>query len=116
VLLLALSMVFLLGALSLGMLISIKTKSQLLASQVAMVVTFLPSFLLSGFMYDIGNMPVWLQAITHLFPARYFVTILKAIFLKGVGLRLLWPEALFLTLFAVLVTVAANRKFRKSLD
>lgn len=115
VLLLALSMVFLLGALSLGMLISIKTKSQLLASQVAMVVTFLPSFLLSGFMYDIGNMPAWLQAITHLFPARYFVTLLKAIFLKGAGLRLVWPEVLFLTLFAAMVSVAAHRKFRKSL-
>ena len=107
--------IFLIGTLSLGMLISIVAKNQLLASQVAMVVTFLPSFLLSGFMYDIGNMPAWLQAITHLFPARYFVALLKAIFLKGTGLRLVWPEVLFLTLFAVLVTVAAHRKFRKSL-
>ncbi len=115
-LLLGLSMIFLLGALSLGMLISIKTKSQLVASQVAMVVTFLPSFLLSGFMYDIGNMPGWLQAITTVFPARYFVTILKGIFLKGIGLRILGTQALFLGIFALVVTVAANRKFRKNLD
>jgi ABC-2 type transport system permease protein len=86
------------------------------ASQVAMVVTFLPSFLLSGFMYDIGNMPGWLQAITYAFPARYFVTILKGIFLKGIGLRMLGVEVLFLTLFALLVTAAANRKFRKNLE
>jgi ABC-2 type transport system permease protein len=113
---LALSLVFLLGALSLGMLISIKAKSQLVASQVAMVVTFLPSFLLSGFMYDIGNMPGWLQAITYAFPARYFVTILKGIFLKGVGLRMLAVEAAFLALFSLIVTAAANRKFRKNLE
>ncbi len=115
-LLLGLSLIFLLGALSLGMLISIKAKSQLVASQVAMVVTFLPSFLLSGFMYDIGNMPGWLQAVTYAFPARYFVNILKAIFLKGIGLRMLGVEVLFLTTFALIVTVAANRKFRKSLE
>jgi len=97
------------------MLISIKAKSQLVASQVAMVATFLPSFLLSGFMYDIGNMPGWLQAITHAFPARYFVTILKGIFLKGIGLRMLWVEAAFLAFFALIVTAAANRKFQKRL-
>jgi len=113
---LGLSLIFLLGALSLGMLISIKAKSQLVASQVAMVATFLPSFLLSGFMYDIGNMPGWLQAITYAFPARYFVTILKAIFLKGIGLRMLGVEVLFLALFALIVTAAANRKFRKNLE
>ena len=115
-LLLGLSLIFLLGALSLGMLISIRAKSQLVASQVAMVLTFLPSFLLSGFMYDIGNMPGWLQGITYAFPARYFVTILKALFLKGVGLGMLGVEAAFLALFALLVVAAANRTFRKTLE
>jgi ABC-2 type transport system permease protein len=81
-----------------------------------MVVTFLPSFLLSGFMYDIGNMPRWLQAITRAFPARYFVTILKGIFLKGIGLRMLGIEAVLLALFALIVTAAANRTFRKTLE
>ena len=115
-LLLGLSLIFLLGALSLGMVVSIKAKSQLVASQVAMVFTFLPSFLLSGFMYDIGNMPGWLQAITYAFPARYFVTILKGIFLKGVGLSVLGPEAVFLAAFALVVTVAARATFRKNLE
>ncbi len=116
VLLLGLSLVFLLGALSLGMLISIRAKSQLVASQVAMVVTFLPSFLLSGFMYDIGNMPGWLQGITYAFPARYFVTILKGLFLKGIGLPVLGAEVGFLALFAAVVTLAATRAFRKNLE
>ncbi len=115
-LLLGLSLIFILGSLSLGMLISIRAKSQLVASQVAMVVTFLPSFLLSGFMYDVGNMPGWLQAITYAFPARYFVTILKGIFLKGIGLPMLVVEVAFLILFALIVTTAANRAFRKNLE
>lgn len=115
-LLLALSPIFLVGALGLGLLISIRTRSQLVASQVAMVMTFLPSFLLSGFMYDIGNMPGWLQAVTYAFPARYFVTILKGIYLKGIGLPLLGMEVAFLALFALAVTAAAIRAFRKSLE
>ena len=98
------------------MLVSIKTKSQILASQAAMVVTFLPAFLLSGFVFDIANMPGWLQAITHVVPARYFVTILKGIFLKGVGLRVLGVEVLFLALFSLVVMTAAHRAFRKSLE
>ncbi len=115
-LLLGLSLIFLLGAMTLGILISIKARSQVLASQIALTVTFLPAFLLSGFVFDIGNLPGWLQAITYVVPARYFVTILKGIFLKGVGLRTLAPEAGFLALFALAVTVAANRSFRKSLE
>ena len=115
-LLLGFSSVFLLGAVSLGLLISIKTRSQLLASQVAMLTTFLPSFLLSGFAYDIANMPRALQLVTYVVPARYFVTALKAIFLKGVGLEVLWLEAVFLGVFAAATTALAARSFRKSLE
>jgi ABC-2 type transport system permease protein len=115
-LLLALALVFLLGAMSLGILVSIKVKSQVVASQVALTLTFLPAFLLSGFVFDIANLPGWLQAITYAVPARYFVTILKGVFLKGVGLRLLGLEAVFLALFALIVTVMANRAFRKNLE
>jgi ABC-2 type transport system permease protein len=115
-LLFGLALIFLLGALGLGMVISIKARSQLVASQVAMVLTFLPSFLLSGFMYDIGNMPGWLQAVTYAFPARYFVTILKGIFLKGVGLAVLGLEVAFLAVFALLVTTVALVTFRKRLE
>ncbi len=115
-LLLAFSTVFLLGAVSLGLFISIKTRSQLLASQMAILTTFLPSFLLSGFAFDIANMPRALQLVTYAVPARYFVTALKAIFLKGVGLEVLWPQALLLLAFAGAVTVLAIRSFKKSLE
>src|SRR5205823_4566241 len=77
--------IFLAGALALGLVISILTKSQLLASQLAMVLTFLPAYLLSGFMTPIANMPQALQWLTYLIPARYFVALLKSIYLKGVG-------------------------------
>ena len=108
--------VFLVGALALGMLISIVAKSQLLASQMAMVLTFLPSFLLSGFMYDIGNMPRGVQIFTYLIPARYFVRILKGIYLKGVGLELLASEFMLLTVFGLIMVFIANIKFKKRLE
>lgn len=114
-LLFAMAAVFLAGALSLGMAISILTKSQLLASQLAMVLTFLPSFLLSDFMYAISNMPKVIQIITYAIPARYFVTILKGIYLKGVGLEILALEAGLLTIFGVAMMVLANVKFKKRL-
>ncbi len=112
-LLFGMAAIFLAGALTLGMLISIVTKSQLLASQLAMVLTFLPAFLLSGFMYDIGNMPKAIQVITYLIPARYFVALLKGIYLKGIGLEILWLEAGLLAVFGAVVMVVANVKFRK---
>ncbi len=114
-LLFGMAAVFLAGALSLGMLISIVTKAQLLASQLAMVVTFLPAFLLSGFMYDISNMPNAIQVITHVVPARYFVSLLKGIYLKGVGLELLMMEAVLLAAFGLLVLLAANLVFKKKM-
>ena len=115
-LLFSVAAIFLAGALSLGLLISIVTKSQLLASQLAMVLTFLPSFLLSGFMYAISNMPKPIQIVTYVIPARYFVALLKGIYLKGVGLRFLAFEAGLLTVFAVLVVLVAIGKFRKKLE
>jgi ABC-2 type transport system permease protein len=111
----SLGALFLVGALSLGVLISIVTRGQLLASQLAMVLTFLPAFLLSGFMYDIANMPRALQVITHLIPARYFVAILKGVFLKGAGLAVLGPDVALLGVFAAVMLFLANRAFRKKL-
>jgi ABC-2 type transport system permease protein len=115
-LLAVISAVFLFGGLSLGILISIVTKNQLVASQISMVATFLPAFLLSGFMYAISNMPPVLQAVTRIVPARYFVAVLKGIFLKGSPLRLLVWNALFLVIFGLLTFVAANRKFKKKIE
>jgi ABC-2 type transport system permease protein len=114
-LLFAMAAIFLAGALSLGMLISIVTKSQLLASQLSMVLTFLPAFLLSGFMYAISNMPQPIQWITRLIPARYFVALLKGIYLKGVGLEVLAVEAGLLALFGALMVAMAHLKFKKRL-
>ncbi|MGE5283412.1 MAG: ABC transporter permease [Actinomycetota bacterium] len=114
-LLFGMAAIFLAGALSMGMAISIVTKSQLLASQLAMVLTFLPSFLLSGFMYSIGNMPKAIQVATRVIPSRYFVTLLKGIYLKGTGLSVLLGEAALLTAFGVTMVLLANRKFRKKL-
>lgn len=107
--------VFLAGALSLGLLISIVTKSQLLASQLAMVLTFLPSFLLSDFMYAVSNMPAPIQAVTYAVPARYFVGALKGIYLKGIGLEVLALEAVLLTAFGLVVMTVATVKFKKAL-
>lgn len=114
-LLFAMAAIFLAGALSLGMVISVVTKSQLLASQLAMVMTFLPAFLLSGFMYAISNMPKAIQLVTYLIPARYFVALLKGIYLKGIGLNILFIEAGLLTIFGVMMIILANVKFKKKL-
>jgi ABC-2 type transport system permease protein len=116
VLLFAMSVIFLIGVLSLGMLISIIAKSQLLASQLALVGTMLPAFLLSGFIFPIDNMPAVIQAITHLIPARYYVTILRDIYLKGVGLGVMAGEAGLLAVFCVLVIALSIRKFRKRIE
>ncbi len=105
---------FLPGALTMGMLAGIITRSQLVASQLAMVLTFLPSFLLSGFMYSIANMPPFLQGLTYVVPARFFVAILKRIYLKGAGLEMFIMEAVGLLVFAVVLIVVANIKLKKS--
>lgn len=112
-LLFGMAALFLAGSLSLGLVISIVTKSQLLASQLAMVLTFLPSFLLSGFMYAISNMPPPIQLLTYLIPARYFVALLKGIYLKGIGMEILAAEAGLLALFGTVVMTVAIVKFKK---
>lgn len=111
-----LTVFFLVGALGLGIIISAVVKSQVLATQVAMVVTYLPALLLSGFMFDIASMPPVLRAITYLVPARYFITVTRGIFLKGVGVSVLWPQVLLMFGFAVLGVTLATRAFRKELE
>jgi ABC-2 type transport system permease protein len=114
-LLFGMAAVFLAGALSLGMVISVVTKSQLVATQMAMVLTFLPSFLLSGFVFAIGNMPAAIRAASYAIPSRYLVSILKGVYLKGVGLSVLWAEAALLSGFGAAIVLFANRKLRKKL-
>lgn len=107
------SCIFLFGALCWGIMISALLRSQLMAYQVGLTTSFLPAFLLSGFIYSIENMPKVIQLITFAVPARYFVTILKGIFLKGAGLRVLWFELLLLAVYALLVFALATRKLRR---
>jgi ABC-2 type transport system permease protein len=108
---------FLFGALLWGILLSAISRSQLVAYQLAMLTSFLPAFLLSGFVFAIENMPpVPVQAITYLFPTRYFVTILKGIFLRGVGIEVLYVEVLLLAAYAVLVFLVAVKRLRQKVD
>jgi ABC-2 type transport system permease protein len=112
-LLAVLSAFFLTGALSQGIFISVIARTQLMASQLATLTTMLPTVILSGFIYPIFNMPKALQAVTYLIPARYYIVILRELFLKGGGLRTLWDEAAFLLLFAFMMLGLAIRRFRK---
>ncbi|MCJ7594992.1 MAG: ABC transporter permease [Desulfobacterales bacterium] len=109
------AVIFLIGTLSWGLFISVISKTQLQAGQLAMLSAFLPSFLLSGFIYPIENMPIVLQGITIIIPARYFVEILKGLFLQGVGLNVLWPQFLALVIYAALVLNLARKRFSKRL-
>jgi len=110
------STLFLLGALGIGLFVSAATKNQQVAFQLSILATMLPALLLSGFFYPIENMPPFLQAVTSVVPARYFLIIIRGIFLKGIGWATLWKELLFLTGFAVLMLVASSLKFRKRLE
>lgn len=115
-LLFAMSALFLTGALFFGLMLSIKLKSQVLANQLAIIAGFLPTLLLSGFVFAIENMPIPLQVLTYIVPARYFIAILRGIYLKGIGLEILWLNALFLTIYALIMMIVANRKFSFKLE
>ncbi|MBF0233258.1 MAG: ABC transporter permease [Desulfamplus sp.] len=115
-LLFAMSALFLTGALFFGMTLSITLKSQVLASQIAIVAGFLPTLILSGFVFAIENMPLPIQCITFIVPARYFIAILRGIYLKGIGLEILWIDALFLGVYTLIMIVRAHKKFRFKLE
>ena len=115
VLLFALSSVYILVALGLGLIISVFARTQILANQMAMVIGFLPTFLLSGFTFVIANMPIWLQVITYGIAPRYYVTISKEVFLKGVGFSFLWRETLVLVVMAIAGLWVATKSFKKEL-
>jgi len=116
VLLFGVTSIFLVGVLSLGILISVVTKSQLLASQLAMTSTLLPAFLLSGYMIPIINMPWIVQQVTYLVPARYLVQVLRDIYLKGVGMEVLGRQAIGLSLFGMAMMTLAILRFKKKLE
>ena len=113
--LLPLTLLFLTGALGLGMFISAAVKSQVLATQAAMLVTYMPALLLSGFLFAIANMPLPLRLATYLVPARYFLVVTRGVFLKGVGIAVLWPDGIAMLLFAVIGIGLAIRAFEKEI-
>ncbi|MBF0119920.1 MAG: ABC transporter permease [Desulfobacterales bacterium] len=115
-LLFAISSVFLIGALFFGMTLSVVLKSQVIASQMAIVIGFMPTIILSGFVFAVENMPLPIQIITYIVPAKYFITIIRGIYMKGIGLEIMWLNALFLTIYAIIMVIASNKKLKLKLE
>jgi ABC-2 type transport system permease protein len=111
-----LASIFLIGTLFYGLMVSIATKSQVLANQIALLSSFMPSIMLSGFMFAIQDMPSLIQTVSYILPARYLVAILRGIYLKGIGLEILWINALLLAVYMVIMIVMAHKKMRLSLE
>jgi ABC-2 type transport system permease protein len=111
-LLLLAMILFLISGLGQGILISTIARTQLVAFLLSVLTTFLPTFILSGFVFPVRNMPVVIQAVTYLIPAKYFLVALRAIILKGAGIAAFWDQALFLAGFAVLTLALSVAKFR----
>lgn len=111
----AVSAIFIMAMLMQGLLISVLTKSQMLASQLAAITTLLPALLLSGFIYPVDNLPGPLQALAAILPARYFVEALRAIMLRGNGLADVVPQLVPLFVFFFVMLVIATRRFRRQL-
>ncbi len=109
------SSLYLVVALGIGLLVSSATKSQFVASQLALIVTFLPALMLSGFMFDPRSMPRPIELVTYVFPARYFVTLLQTIFLAGDLWSVIWPNAAVLLVMGAVLMVLAVRATAKRL-
>jgi ABC-2 type transport system permease protein len=104
---------FLVGALGLGVLISTVAESQQVAFQIALLTSFMPTLMLSGFIFPISSMPEFLQIVTHAVPARYFLVALRGIVLKGVGPSLFWADLVALTVFATVTIGLASLRLRR---
>ena len=114
VLILALSsLLYVICTLSLGLIVSARASSVDTANQLAALVSFLPTFMLSGFVFPISNLPWFLQAVSYLFPARYFMVITRTVFLKGGSFSVLWPQMAALATFAVFTIVLAASMYRE---
>lgn len=113
-LLAVLTLLFLVGALGLGIFISATLRSQVLATQAAMIATYLPAVLLSGFLFDLASMPIVIRLVSYVVPARYYITITRGILLKGAGVDVLWAQAVAMAIFAFVGLGLATRNFRKA--
>ncbi|MDO5623208.1 MAG: ABC transporter permease [Pseudomonadota bacterium] len=114
--LLAASMLYMVVTLAIGLLISAFTKNQFIASQVAMLASFMPAMMLSGFMFDLRNVPTAISVMGHLLPATYFMTLIKTLFLAGDQWGLILKNCGILLAYAVLLLAAARAVTRKTLD
>jgi ABC-2 type transport system permease protein len=114
-LLFAIGLFFLVGMLGQGLLVSVIAKNQLVATQAGALSALLPSLLLSGMVFPLENMPLPLQLLSRVVPARYLVHALRGILLKGNGLGVLWPDLLAQLAFAVLVIALATARFERRL-
>lgn len=110
------SLLYLVVSLLLGLLISGVTRSQFKASQVALLTSFLPAMMLSGFVFDLRNMPVLVQVISHVLPATHYMGLIKTLFLAGDNAHMLLRGCAILSLYAVVLFAATTRKMRKTLD
>jgi ABC-2 type transport system permease protein len=104
---------FLVGALGLGLLISSIAETQQVAFQIALLASFLPTLMLSGFIFPIASMPAVLRAITYIVPARYFLVALRGIVLKGVGVPIIWQQLVALLLYSAVVLMLASMRLRR---
>jgi ABC-2 type transport system permease protein len=114
--LLGASTLYVLVALGIGLLISSAVKNQLVASQLAMLATFMPALMLSGFLFDLRSMPTAIRLITYILPARYYVTLLQTIFLAGNVWRVIVPNMLVLALMTTLLGLGSRAVTRKRLE
>jgi len=115
-LLLGISVLFLMGCLGLGLFISSVSTTQQNAFLASIIATLLPTFVLSGFIFPIESMPAPVQPFTYLVPARYFLIVVRAIILKGVGVEIFWEQVVFLVVFALLAIGLAASRFKKRLE
>ena len=106
---------FFIGSLGMGLLISTMVETQQLAFMVAAIISMLPTFILSGFVFPIRNMPIIIQGVTYILPARYFLVVLRAIILKGAGLSAFWDQALILAVYAAVMIGVSSLRMRKVL-
>jgi ABC-2 type transport system permease protein len=104
---------FLIGALAFGLLISTLAETQQVAFQIALLTSYLPTLMLSGFIFPISSMPAFLQVVTHVVPARYFLVALRGIVLKGVGIEVFWRDMVALVVFATIITALASLRLKR---
>ncbi len=110
------TLIFIVAALSIGLYVSAVSETQMVAFQLAALLATLPTMMFSGFMFPIRSMPWWLQIISNMTPAKFYLVILRGIILKGVGLASWWPQVVYLTIFTLIMLFLSVRRFKKTID